>query len=461
MVITLYNFIKKINSTKQPDSNGTNVEVYLKNNTSLDAPSFMLNWSTLPNYNYLNAFGRYYFITDILSVKNDLWEIRARLDSLATNRNNIANSTFYVERASARYDVSLIDNYYPAQVGRKSLVNTGRDLFSDSGYFVLGLTGKPEENPKSAVTYYKLSKDEMKALLEYFYTDSNFSEVIKDSVTKGFFNPFQYIISCQWFPFVFTSSAGDTVDIKFGWWNDTGLTGHSIESYVTLGVPNLQTIDIPRHYSPNRDYRNSEPYSVYKLYMPFFGMIELSASQLVNYESIGYKLITDVNTGIGLLRIYGIDSSGNEGILTDLTAQVGVEIAIAQTGMTIGGFAQSVIGGIASTVMGSSLGPIGALAGAGIGVANAAGNLGLSENTKNRNGVRSYVNFDGIPKLICYYCDCYIDGIDVIGKPLYEYVQISTIPGYIKCANASINIEGHFDEEREINGYLNGGFYYE
>lgn len=462
MEIVLYNLIKRVNSTKQPQaSSGNTYQVHLKYETSIDRPTFRLYNDGLPDYNYLKAFGRYYFITTIVSVAENMWDITAKLDVLATNRKNIGNSTLYVERASNRYDVSLIDTFFPAQVGRKTIVENGLSIFSNSGFFVIGLTGKPEANPKSAVTYYKLSKDEMKALLEYFYTDSNFTEVIKDSVTKGFFNPFQYIVSCQWFPFVFSVGTGDSVSIKFGWWDDTGLVGHTIDSYVTLGVPNPLKIKVPRHYTPNDDYRNSEPYTIYQLYVPFFGLISISASQLIDCTDIGYSLYTDVNTGVGLLRIYGIHSDGSQSIITDLTAQVGVDIALAQTGITIGSFVQSAVGGIASAVTGSALGPVGAVAGSVSGVANAAGNLALSENSKNTNGVRSYVDFDPIAKLICFYYDCYIDGIAEVGKPLFEYVTINTIPGYIKCLNASINIEGHFEESVEINNYLNGGFFYE
>lgn len=462
MEIILFNFVKRINSTKQPkDEDGSRYQVYLKMETSLHNPTFRLKNDTLPDFNYIKAFGRYYYRTDVVAISENVWDFSCKIDVLASNRNNIGNSRLYVQRASARYDVGLIDDFFPANVGRNVLVETGKDLFSTSGYYVLGLTGKPEAEPKSAVTYYKLSKDELKALLEYFYTDSNFSEVIKDSVTKGFFNPFQYIVSCQWFPFTFTMSTGDTVPIRFGWWNDTGLNGHRIDSYVTLGVPNGQKIKIPRHYSPNNDYRNNEPYSVYKLYIPFFGMINLSSAQLINYSDIGYKLFVDVNTGAGLLRIFGVASDGSESIITDVSSQVGVDIALAQTGMTLGSFAQSAIGGIASAVMGSSLGAVGAIAGASSGVANAASNLGMSENSKNTNGVRTYADFDNVPKLICYYYDCNIEGIEAVGKPLCEYVTINTIPGYIKCANASLDFEGDIGEYSELNAYLNGGFYYE
>lgn len=460
MQIILYNFSKKKNSTKQPASVGITVDCYLKDNTSLEHPIFVLNYATLPDYSYVKAFDRYYFVSDVFSIANNMWEISCELDALATNRNNIGQSTFYVERASSAYTPQLYDTFYPSLCGRKQLVNVGADLFSTSGYFVLGLTGKPEASPKSAVTYYKLSSDELKALLDYFYTDSNFSEVIKDTVTKGFFNPFQYIISCMWVPFTYTTSAGDTRTIQFGWWEDTGLTGHTIDSYITIGVPTSQKIRIPKPYSPSSDYRNSEPYAIYRLYIPIFGMISLSGQQLSNYDQIGYELYIDVATGTGLLRVRGYNDTSSA-IITDVTAKVGCDVALAQTGMTLGDFASSAIGGIAGAVIGGGLGTAGAIAGAVSGTASAANSLGMSEETANRNGVRSYVDFDNIPKLICDYYDTPIDGIEVNGRPLGRYVQINTLSGYVKCQNASIDIEGHIDEINEINAYLNGGFYYE
>lgn len=47
------------------------------------------------------------------------------------------------------------------------------------------------------------------------------------------------------------------------------------------------------------------------------------------------------------------------------------------------------------------------------------------------------------------------------GRPLYESRKINTLTGFVKCANASIDIDAPLPERNKINDYLNSGFYYE
>ena len=62
------NFTKKRNSTLQP-TGGTSKTVHLKEQTSIEKPSFILA-EPMPNYNYVQAFGNYYFVTDIINLKS-------------------------------------------------------------------------------------------------------------------------------------------------------------------------------------------------------------------------------------------------------------------------------------------------------------------------------------------------------------------------------------------------------
>ena len=47
------------------------------------------------------------------------------------------------------------------------------------------------------------------------------------------------------------------------------------------------------------------------------------------------------------------------------------------------------------------------------------------------------------------------------GRPLCKVKQINTLSGYILCQLADAQIPGTADEAVKINGYLNGGFFYE
>ena len=57
-------FIKRTNSTKQP-TGGTDKTVVLKRDCTIDAPSFILN-EPVSNITYVQAFGNYYFVHDII-----------------------------------------------------------------------------------------------------------------------------------------------------------------------------------------------------------------------------------------------------------------------------------------------------------------------------------------------------------------------------------------------------------
>ena len=47
------------------------------------------------------------------------------------------------------------------------------------------------------------------------------------------------------------------------------------------------------------------------------------------------------------------------------------------------------------------------------------------------------------------------------GMPYFKVATVSSLSGYVKCANASVSIPGDGEEQNVLNGYLNGGFYYE
>ena len=84
MTVYFYNNTKRLNSTKAPTTAATSVDCVLKQGTSLINPTLIVNLSSKPTYNYMSFDNRYYWITDIVSTKQDLWEISGRVDVLYT-----------------------------------------------------------------------------------------------------------------------------------------------------------------------------------------------------------------------------------------------------------------------------------------------------------------------------------------------------------------------------------------
>lgn len=86
--------------------------VLLKRDTSILKPVLLVNSAQdifTFNYMYISEFGRYYFIDDIRSVHDNLWEISAHVDVLETYKNQILSNTAVIRRQSALYNTYLND----------------------------------------------------------------------------------------------------------------------------------------------------------------------------------------------------------------------------------------------------------------------------------------------------------------------------------------------------------------
>lgn len=87
----------------------------LKDETSIVNPKILIESSSVPTGNYarIDAFNRYYFITDVISVRNNLWEISMKVDVLMTYANAIKSNKGVIARQENIGDNYLIDNLEP------------------------------------------------------------------------------------------------------------------------------------------------------------------------------------------------------------------------------------------------------------------------------------------------------------------------------------------------------------
>ena len=67
------------------------------------------------NYAYISLFNRYYFITDIISLRTGLWQINLKCDVLMSFKNQILNKEVIVDRQEFNYNDYLVDDKIPAQ----------------------------------------------------------------------------------------------------------------------------------------------------------------------------------------------------------------------------------------------------------------------------------------------------------------------------------------------------------
>lgn len=121
--------------------NETTYTGQLKSETSILNPVIIIegNLENLVSYNYafIPLFLRYYFITDIISIRNNLIELRLAVDVLCSFKNQIRNLTAIIARQEKKFNVYLPDSYY--KLSSKTMVQTKtfQKALSDTPFYVL------------------------------------------------------------------------------------------------------------------------------------------------------------------------------------------------------------------------------------------------------------------------------------------------------------------------------------
>ncbi len=74
----------------------------LRNETSVTNVVMQIEYTKFPDFNYvyLAKFNRYYYVDDIISVRNNLWEIHMSVDVLMTYKDAILQCEAYVDRTA-------------------------------------------------------------------------------------------------------------------------------------------------------------------------------------------------------------------------------------------------------------------------------------------------------------------------------------------------------------------------
>ena len=111
--ITLYQNESPVEKIGKTLSNSHTVtDVVLKKDTSVLKPVLLINSvQDVYEYNYLEIaeFNRKYFIDDIRSVNNNLWEVAAHVDVLDTYASEILANTAVIRRQQNKYNLCLDD----------------------------------------------------------------------------------------------------------------------------------------------------------------------------------------------------------------------------------------------------------------------------------------------------------------------------------------------------------------
>lgn len=441
------NFVKKINSTKRPAADaGTDIDVVLKAGTSRENPIFLIDGIDM-EVNYIGWYDHYYFVTDIVLGNNNIYEIHCAQDVLATFKDDIGATSTYVLRSSYTHDGKIIDTQYPTKEGCITVNAFGNwSAGSDKCYIVGVINNRNSGLCRGGVHYYKMTESQMLSLNAFmlggdYITEE--SDLLPIEVIKYLINPAKYLVSCKVFPVDITSLGNDPV--VFGGW---GAEFSASEPAKTTIINN--TITIPKHpqSATYGAYVKQSPFSRYMLYVPCFGSFSIDSAVLAEAATLTVFISLDTVTGMGKLTV----SDNNNHTYIDITTEVASNIGMAQMQDSVAGAAQLAISAVTNGMAGNVAG----LAG---NIASSTDSIQPQINMISGNG--SVSNFTGFPELQAEFYEVVSRDDEHKGRPLCQVKTLSTIPGYILCSDASVNIAGTQGDKDAVNNLLNSGFYYE
>ena len=462
---TFYTTAKRHNSTLIP-SGGESIDVILKDGSDMLTPTFKMNHSGVPNWSMMQFEGRYYFITGITSLRQDLWEIAASVDVLATYKAAIqASSQFVIYDAAANSEI--IDDRLAVQTSASASINsTPVPDISSSGSYVLSVIGRGGTASWILPTTVNLtdlitaSVDDVLGTVPT--TQPTVMEQIMESLSylKGVFVQMlssgkapEAVRSCYWMPWTLSGQSGR---IYLGDY-DSGINGERIITpLMTVGA----SVAIPWQAS---DWRRNAPYHQIYLYLPFVGVINIPPAAIMGGTSLNARYALNKLDGSLSVRVTA-GGLGSEREIGTYSAQTAVSIPIGSSNISPAQMFNSLVaagGAMAGMMAGGPAAGAGAIAaltaatrGALVGTPSAIGGGGggaAAGHTLNVTCVTVFHDTNVSPDSVAA----------AIGTPAFAYKSLSGLSGYVQTHGASIT-GSMTDTEREmINSLLNGGIFIE
>ena len=469
MNATFYNFTKRVNSTKVPDASvsGTTYNVVFKMPTSRRNPTIRINADAF-NFNYCLLEGRYYFVTDIVSVRNDLWDVNLSIDVLGSYRAEILGTTAYV-----MYDTTANTEIVDSRLAIEATpsvdsAQTEITQLDGDGVYALCVVGK-----YSTDTWII---PDTTALLDVI--DLKASSIISSVLPQQYTNEWEQLKANIDFigdAIVQFLSSGKAVDcIRSCRWLPWNIEGDSTANHIFLGnyetnvygkrveTPNvLYTYQVTIPWQTN-DWRRLSPYTQVYLYLPFIGIVNIPSATIKDYARLTVEYCLSKITG----ELSVIVAGGDSGL-----HPIGVYQGNSGTPVPFGN--SNITPAARSTGLIQAAGAVGAIASGGI-AAGAAGLVGLMSGMSNMMvGVPSTVGTAsggtdaGLPRYIeciTVFHDTNVQPNSVaasIGTPTFAQKTLSSVSGYVQCHEASVQGVAMYDDYEAINNYLNTGVFIE
>lgn len=143
MQITLYVNASEKNKINKSLTAVSTLTGSVKDNTSITHPKILIEYDNPVSFNYcyIDAFNRYYFVDDVIIVRNNLLQISLSVDVLESFKTAILSQNVIIDKNTSNYELYLPDENLITLVKTKTdIVNFPNGLL-DSGEFILITAG--------------------------------------------------------------------------------------------------------------------------------------------------------------------------------------------------------------------------------------------------------------------------------------------------------------------------------
>ena len=112
----------------------------LRERCSLVSPVLTIEYPKVPDFNYvyIEAFGRYYFVTGVVSVRYNLWEISLECDVLMTYKDKLLECEAFIDRNENTFNPLIVDRRKVIEQGQNIIALTAEnEVFGDTGSYIM------------------------------------------------------------------------------------------------------------------------------------------------------------------------------------------------------------------------------------------------------------------------------------------------------------------------------------
>ena len=477
MQARFYQFAKRENSTKKPDTPASTLTILFKDDTEILNPLIEVHAAGAFHFNYcyIEFTARYYWVRSADSIAQNTYLLHFECDVLASHIDAVRGQSVYANYTSYAYDEFLDD-------GR---IMTGDEVTTEYSTRYTPAIFNPvtidvDHNPRIQLTYcigaitdhgylhgIDIFYGDRQSALEIAmrFSDFNFWENLKwgspwDAICESYVIPFN-VANCH---------SVDTIYYANVW--DIPMNAKKV---IKDANPTYSDVSIVVPLPTNRDFRFSEKFVKYYLNIPYCGVVTLPTALLyaewkqngqatvyVRYsgDCITGQFSVSVRIGKVPVGIYGATLKSNFALGGRQT-----QASLISTNSAIGA-----VGGATAAMAGGAAIFSGAVLAAG--AVGAAG--GLIKGAIDIPPVHSFGSFSGglaLPAMREADGDLYVVKTEadshinpatltaIAGRPTEKIVTITD--GYIQTSGASVAFAGTSDEIRQFNNLLNGGIYVE